>query len=72
MSKPIYALFYEVEFGEKRWILCAPNSSPTGRYDTRALAEASARRSGLKVERRPDFDRDLMKNVGFMARRPAY
>lgn len=56
MIKPTYNLFRENNWGKPRWVLCAPSSSPFGRYSTAGAARADAKEYGLKIARREDLD----------------
>ena len=57
----IYALFKENNWGETRWVLCAPNCSPFGRYTTAGNARKDAKEYQLKIERREDLDSMRLK-----------
>lgn len=56
MSKPVYRLFRENNWGEPRWVLCAENCSPFGRYATATLARKDAKQYGIKVVRAEELD----------------
>ena len=56
MAKPIYKLFRESNWGDPRWVLCANNSSPFGRYPTATAARNDAKQYGLKVVRATELD----------------
>jgi len=49
-NKPIYNLSKDIEWGKTVWVLYTANSSPFGRYSTKAAALADARVYGLKVQ----------------------
>lgn len=56
MVKSVYKLFKENNWGNPRWVLCATNSSPFGRYPTAAAARADAKLYGLKIVRAEELD----------------
>ena len=55
-ARLVYNLFKENNWGKPRWVLCAPNNSPFGRYSTSSAARKDAKEYGLKIERAEHLD----------------